>query len=86
MACDVLEWTMEGILEESFGEIDEEDLENSIVKGYSFVILITEGESEQELLNIADGVVTNNYKGADQVLPPSRGNWDSAIVFVDIYS
>jgi len=85
-SCDILKENVQDILKASFGEINEGNVQNSVTKGYSFVILKTLSGRETEILNVTRGVVTNNYKGADQALPPSRGNWDNAIIIFDIYS
>jgi hypothetical protein len=56
------------------------------VKGYSFIINASAAENvpETQLLNITNGVVTNNYKGAEQDFgDPSGGN---VIILFDAYS
>ena len=55
--CKVLNNTLKGIIKESWNVGEENP-----VKGYSLIILSSSGQ----ILNISEGVVTNNYKGSEQ--------------------
>jgi hypothetical protein len=55
--CTVLNGTLKDIVKKSW-----DVSEKSPVKGYSLVILSKEGQ----VLNLTEGVVTNNYKGSEQ--------------------
>jgi hypothetical protein len=60
---------------------------NSSIKGYSFNINISEdGTNEEQFINIKEGVVTNNYRGGEQDLPPERGSWEYAVILFNVYS
>jgi hypothetical protein len=72
--CKVLNDTLKGIVKESW-EVGEENP----VKGYSLIILTEKGQ----VLNISEGVVTNNYKGSEQDF--GKGNEFVTILF-DAYS
>lgn len=59
----------------------------SPIKGYEFNINVsTDGKTEETFMNIKEGVVTNNYKGAEQDLPPQTGSWEYAIITFNVYS
>lgn len=62
--CDVLNSTLENIIEESW-KVNEE--KETPVKGYELkIITIAENEEIREILLIQEGDVTNNYKGSMQ--------------------
>jgi len=56
-SCKVLNTTIKGIIQESW-DIGEENP----VKGYNLLIF----SKQSKILNISQGVVTNNYKGSEQ--------------------
>ena len=56
-SCNVLNNTIKGLITKSWNV----GVNNSI-KGYSLLIF----SEEEQILNITSGVVTNNYKGAEQ--------------------
>lgn len=64
-ACDVLNETLKGILEESW-----QTGEDSPVKGYKLEIF----SEEETILSLEEGNVTGSYKGAQQILPESRAS------------
>jgi hypothetical protein len=72
--CKVLNDTLKGIVNESW-----EVGKGNPVKGYSLIILTEKGQ----VLNISEGVVTNNYKGSEQDF--GKGNEFVTILF-DAYS
>jgi len=55
--CKVLNDTLKGIIKESWNVG-----EKNPVKGYSLIIF----SEKQQILNLSEGVVTNNYKGSEQ--------------------
>jgi hypothetical protein len=61
--CSILNNTLKNIIRESWNVNSK-----SPIKGYSFVINISEdgGETEQRIMNVSEGVVTNNYRGSEQ--------------------
>jgi hypothetical protein len=72
--CKVLNDTIKYAIKESW------DVgENSSIKGYSLLIF----SEEEQILNITEGVVTNNYKGAEQDF--AKGTKSVTILF-DAYS
>jgi hypothetical protein len=66
-SCVILEDTLKEIVEESWKVEGDRP-----IKGYKLVIL----EGENERLLIEKGNVTQNYKGATQLLPRSDRNYD----------
>lgn len=62
-ACDVLNETLKGILEESW-----QTGEDFPVKGYKLEIF----SEEETIISLEEGNVTGSYKGAQQILPESR--------------
>jgi hypothetical protein len=72
--CDVLNETLEGIMQESW--LVEED---SLVKGYELEVF----SEENEILKISKGNFTNNYKGAEQLF--SEGGDSIKIAFSAYY-
>lgn len=62
-SCIILNNTIKELIKESWKASP-----NGIVKGYSFSINVSDnrGESNQMLLNVDGGVVTNNYRGSEQ--------------------
>jgi hypothetical protein len=76
-ACEILEEISQELLNKSW-DVNEE----SLIEGYSLKI-ISEGISSEEMLNIEQGNITNNYQGGFQKYPPRRGKEIS--VFVNIY-
>jgi hypothetical protein len=61
--CSILNTTLKGIIRESW-EVNPK----SPVKGYNLAINVSDdgGETEVRLLNLKEGVVTNNYRGSEQ--------------------
>lgn len=78
--CQILNNTIKGIIRESW-----ESSPNGFVKGYSFEINISEdrGESEENLVKIESGVVTNNYRGSIQDYGKSG---DRIIILFKVYN
>ena len=79
--CDILIKTVKNITQDSWNVGPKNP-----VKGYSFIINASAAENvpEKQLLNITNGVVTNNYKGAEQDFgDPSGGH---VIILFDAYS
>lgn len=77
--CQILNNTINGILRESW-----ETSSNGVIKGYSFVINISEdrGENWETLVKVDKGVVTNNYRGSIQDFGKSiGGGYNTAISF-----
>ena len=77
--CQILNNTLNGILRESW-----ETSPNGVIKGYSFVINISEdrGESWETIVKVDKGVVTNNYRGSIQDFGKSiGGGYNTAISF-----
>jgi hypothetical protein len=80
--CIILNSTIRGVIDASW-----KTGVTSPIKGYSFTINISkDGKSEEEILNIREGVVTNNYRGGEQDLPPNRGSWEYAVILFDVYT
>ena len=69
--CIILNATIKNMIRESWGDIGA----GGNIKGYNFIINVTERTSEEEIqfLNIKNGVVTNEYRGSGQTLPNSGG-------------
>lgn len=78
--CQILNNTIKGIVRESW-EADSK----SPIKGYSFVINVSEdrGRTEEILLKIDSGVVTNNYRGSEQDLGKSG---DYLVILFQVYN
>jgi len=74
--CQILNNTLKSLIRESW-EVNS----NSPIKGYSFVINVSEdrGETEKIIVKIDSGVVTNNYIGSIQDFPKSGE--DFAVLF-----
>jgi hypothetical protein len=74
------------ILNDTIKEVVKASWETGI-KGYWFNITISkDGETEEQILNIKEGVVTKNYRTGGQDLPPKAGSWEYAIILFDVYS
>ena len=69
-ACEILNSTLDGILKESWSIG-----ENAPNKGYKLTIDKEEGDEFTPILDIKQGDITNNYKGASQILSKRRENF-----------
>lgn len=78
--CQVLNNTLKTLIRESW-----ETNPDGLIKGYSFVINVSEDqrESEQTIVKIESGVVTNNYIGSEQDFGKSR---ESLTILFHIYN
>lgn len=59
--CKILNDTLRGIIRESW-EVNSK----TPVKGYFFIINISNGIDEEQFVNLTKGVVTKNYRGSEQ--------------------
>jgi hypothetical protein len=59
--------------------------QNSI-RGYTFIVDISDGRIRENLINITGGVVTRNYRGSEQDFGKSRGIWKEIVILFNVYS
>lgn len=79
--CEILNDTIKEIIKESWKVGPENP-----IKGYSFVVNVSEdGRTEEQFLNIKEGVVTNNYRGSEQDFGKSRGTWKYMVILFNVY-
>ncbi len=76
--CVILNNTLKGMLKESWKPDP-----NNLVKGYSFVINVSDGEVMRNMIELKGGIVTNKYRGSQQDFGRAR---DSIVILFHVYN